>query len=461
VVFRRRVQAVVLGILLMLATVFGAAPAFGYWSATGAGSTTVTVGTLGPPTKVYASSALVSDSVPVSWTASASQLAPAGYYVTRITAKTPPMPACGSGPAALVTRTSCSDAAPAGEHAYVVTAVYRSWTAASSPSATVNVLLSVNNTLAFTSQPGNVTAGTLPAVRVQLQTMGLGLIPVAQRTKDVLVTVALGDYPAGGSLTGASAAFSAYTDQDGVATFTNLSITKAGAGYSLVVSSSAYAGAVSDRFAVTAGPASQLVVTSAPSLDGLASATANIAPITVERRDLYGNPTSAGLPALSVQTNSVSAGFFAAAVGGSGPFSMTIPAGSASTTFYYGNTRMGSASLQFGAPGLSAPPVVSVRVSAGAPSKVVFDAMATDILRKTEFNATVRVLDSFDNPTSGTVTLQSTDQPGCKIGVNASATALLGIASFALPPITANQTGCQLKAASNGQTALSTIFHIV
>ena len=95
--------------------------------------------------------------VPVSWAAGTGGVAPQGYYVTRHSGETSSA-ACGTSPTTILAASSCLDSAvPDGEYSYVVTAVFRSWTAPSAPSDVVTV---VNpHHLAVTSQPSDSTAG--------------------------------------------------------------------------------------------------------------------------------------------------------------------------------------------------------------------------------------------------------------------------------------------------------------
>ena len=386
-------------IACVVCVLFGAGTALAYWPASGSGNTTATVATLAPPTNVSAMA--ITSGVSVSWTASAGAVTPSGYYVTRITGGTP-MPACDSGPSALITATSCTDTAPGGSHAYQVTAVYRSWTAVSQASATVDVVLSLNN-LVVTSQPGiSVVAGSaIATVRVEAQT-ALGL-PVA----NVPVTISLGTNPGGGSLSGT---VSATTNGSGVATFSGLSIHTAGTGYTLVASSGGYSNVATTSFTVTAAAATQLVVTSPASVTGVASATASIGPVTVERRDAYGNPTTAGSTTVTLTASSGGTGLFAAAAGGPGITSVNIAAGLASTAFYYGDTKSGS--RPFTATGLGEPLTVPVEITAAAPSHLKFGTISSPV-PKNGFSVTVWILDAFENQTQSTATvaLTSTGQP--------------------------------------------------
>lgn len=430
---------------LTVCILFGAGAALAYWPASGAGNTTAAVGTLAPPTNVSVPATSTPD-VSVSWTASAGAVTPTGYYVTRITGSTS-LPACGSSPAALIAATACTDASvPAGTYKYVVTAVRLSWSADSAASGNVSIVSAVK--LAFTTQPpSSVTAGTAMTVRVQLQTTPGVPIPAA----GVSVTIGMGANPGGGSLAGL---LTANTDATGVATFSGISITKAGAGYSLVASSAGYSGAVSTSFTVTPATATQLVLTTPTPVTGIASATTNIGPITVERRDTYGNPATVGTTTITLTAASGGTGIFAAAAGAGGPgiTSVNIAAGLASTSFYYGDTKSGSRT--FTATGLGTPLTVPVEISAAAPSKLVFDAFTADVGKNAPFSATVRVEDPFNNQTQSTapVTLSST-VPSCTVNIPSSSSpvaAIAGSATFSGLTVNGKKTGCQLTATSTG-----------
>ena len=180
-----RLTAIVASLLLAALVVAPGASAF--WKSVGLGTGSAASGSLAAPTGVTAPSVNVG-AVLVSWAASAGPITPTGYYITRITGSTT-APACGSSPAALVATTSCTDnAAPLGTHSYVVTAVYRSWTAVSAASGNITVVLPASNQLAFAQGPSNAIAGAAisPAVTVTVQSVGL--VPIA----NVPVTLSLG-----------------------------------------------------------------------------------------------------------------------------------------------------------------------------------------------------------------------------------------------------------------------------
>ncbi|PFG16673.1 uncharacterized protein DUF3494 [Propionicimonas paludicola] len=121
--------------LLMTATAVSASatPASASWSAAGSATASGQTATLAAPS---APSVIEGEhsSVALSWTRGGTGFAPTGYYVIRMHGSTA-SPACHSGPDALIAGLSCIDTALVpGSSTFVVTAVYRSWTAAGRPS---------------------------------------------------------------------------------------------------------------------------------------------------------------------------------------------------------------------------------------------------------------------------------------------------------------------------------------
>ncbi|WP_324987892.1 S8 family serine peptidase [Hyalangium sp.] len=138
--------------------------------------------------------------------------------------------------------------------------------------------------LTFTVQPSDSAAGTsiAPSVRVGL----VDQFGNAVTTGTQSVTVALGNNPAGGTLSGTTTA----TMVAGVATFSTLSLDKAATGYTLAASSTGLTGATSDGFAITAGAAASLAYLTQPSNTG---AGVSIAPaVQVALLDAFGNATA-------------------------------------------------------------------------------------------------------------------------------------------------------------------------
>jgi hypothetical protein len=346
--------------------------------------------------------------VPVSWTASAGSINPTGYYVTRITGSTTAA-ACGSSPASLLASTSCTDnAAPVGTHRYVVTAVYRSWTAVGAASGNITVVLPSSNQLAFAQGPSNAIAGAAisPAVTVALRTT-LGL-PVL--TADVPVTLSLATNPGSGTLSGPVAV----TNSLGVATFSNLSIDKAGTGYTLTASSPGLTTVSSAAFNITPAAAKTLQITTNP-VTGAASATANLGPISVQRLDAYGNPVTAGDLAVGLSSSATGTGLFAATTGGPAVTTVTIPNGLSAASFRYGDTKAGTPTLTAGSTGLTAA-TQAATITAGTATKLaVLSAPVTGTASASAALGpiTVQRQDAFGNPTTaGSTTLLVSSNSG-------------------------------------------------
>jgi subtilase family serine protease len=115
-----------------------------------------------------------------------------------------------------------------------------------SGSATVSVSAAAASKVAFGQQPTNSTVGGTisPAVTVRVLDAYGNLVTTDNSDQ---VTVAIGANPGGGTLSGTTTV----TVSGGVATFNNLSIDKAGNGYTLTASSGALTGATSASFNVS------------------------------------------------------------------------------------------------------------------------------------------------------------------------------------------------------------------
>ncbi len=143
---RLRSRGTLLGVALIVLTLFGAVVATGaaaYWKSTGTGAGSVGVGTLAPPTNVSVPANSAADCPRhldrVRGRADADGLL-CHPHLERNGTGTVAVAACGSSSAALISATSCTDpAVPDGSHKYIVTAVYRSWTSDSESSHIVSV----------------------------------------------------------------------------------------------------------------------------------------------------------------------------------------------------------------------------------------------------------------------------------------------------------------------------------
>jgi adhesin/invasin len=167
---------------------------------------------------------------------------------------------------------------------YTLTAASTGLTGATSSSFNINA--GAANKLAFTQQPTSATAGSSisPAITVTVQD-SLGNTVTSSSAS---VTAAIGTNPGGGTLSGTATT----NASSGVATFSNLSINKAGTGYTLTAASAGLTGATSSSFNinVAAVDATQSTVSASPSsvtADGSTTST-----ITVTAKDAFGNAVS-------------------------------------------------------------------------------------------------------------------------------------------------------------------------
>jgi hypothetical protein len=139
--------------------------------------------------------------------------------------------------------------------------------------------------VAFTVQPGDAAAGEAiaPVVTVALQD-GSGQTVTSA---DNMVTVALKANPGSGTLSGTVSVAAV----QGVATFSDLHVDKAAAGYTLTAAATGLDGATSTQFAITAGPAAQLVflVQPANTMGGVVITP----PIQVAAQDAFANLATA------------------------------------------------------------------------------------------------------------------------------------------------------------------------
>ncbi len=212
---------------------------------------------------------------------------------------------------------------------------------------------SVVRNLAVTTQPAaSQVAGTLtPAIAVALKD-GLGAV-VTSFNGSVTATIASG--PSGATLGGTTT----ITAASGVATFSDLSLTKSGS-YTLGFAASGAGAATSDAFAVVAGAAATLSVQSGGSQTGTFGAMLG-APVVLKVTDSYGNPVSG-----TTVTFAVTGG--GGAVGT--PSATTDASGLASTTWTLGSS--GTQTISGSSTGLSGSPLtISATIASGTVAQTV------------------------------------------------------------------------------------------
>lgn len=296
--------------------------------------------------------------------------------------------------------------------------------------------------LAFTGQPSATQAGApiSPAVAIAAQDDFGNLVPSFASQ----VTVAIGTNPAGGTLSGTTGK----APTGGVATFSDLSIDKQGAGYTLTAFATGVTGATSSAFAITAGgvSAAQSTVTVSPAVIA-ASTGGSAATITVTARDGFGNP----VPGVTVVL----------AASGTGNV-LTQPVGPTDVngvaTGTLSSTIAETKTVSATAGGVAITQTQSVTVNPGSAAVLVFAAQPRDTAAGAQINSgggvKVAAQDAFgntDNGYTGSVTLTLAANPGVGTlsGVNVRP-GVAGVATFTDLSINKSGQGYTLRAAASG-----------
>jgi len=149
----------------------------------------------------------------------------------------------------------------------------------------------------FTVQPSSTTAGEAIAPAVEVTVLDAQGNTATGFSGNI--TVAIGTNAGGGTLSGTTSAGAA----NGVATFSNLRIDKAGSGYTLAASASGLTGATSNSFDITPGAATQLSFTVQPT--NTAAFGTISPPVQVTASDAFGNvaTTFTGQVAIAIGHN--------------------------------------------------------------------------------------------------------------------------------------------------------------
>jgi alpha-tubulin suppressor-like RCC1 family protein len=133
--------------------------------------------------------------------------------------------------------------------------------------------------LAVTVQPGVVVAGVAIEPAVQVSVLDAGGNTVTSATTSVTLAITSGTGTTGAVLGGTLTQVAV----SGVATFSNLTIDRAGAGYTLTARATSLTGATSPAVAVSPGTATQLVFAVQPSAVAVGTAIAPAIQVTVQR----------------------------------------------------------------------------------------------------------------------------------------------------------------------------------
>ena len=284
----------------------------------------------------------------------------------------------------------------------------------------------------YTTQPSNTTGGVspTPAVKVELRD---AFGNVTSSTATVTLAITSGTGTPGATITGNSVAA-----VNGVATFSNLTIDKAGLGYTLDASSAGVPTVTSSAFDVAVGPAAKLVFTQQPTA---AVAGVQIAPaITVQVQDAGGNDVSTSIPvSIAIGTNP-----------SGGVLSGTTPVTSVSGLAVFSDLTIDKAgtgyTLVASSSGLASGTSSGFDITAAAADHLTFGQQPTNTAAGSSItpSVTVQVRDQFGNVVTGDSSTQVTLDLGANPGSSTfsgtlTQTAVNGVATF--PGLSLNKTG--------------------
>ena len=268
--------------------------------------------------------------------------------------------------------------------------------------------------LSFQVQPSNATGGITIAPAIEVAIKDAAGNPTASTAN---VTIAIGTNPGAGVLSGTLTVAAVA----GVATFTNLSISAAGVGYTLVASSAALTGATSTAFNVIAGGAQGLAFLVQPT-----DATAGVAlapAVKVRVLDALGNllTSSTANITLALGTNP-GAGALA------GTLTVAAVAGVATFNGVSINKSGVGYTLAATSGALTAPVSTAFTILPAAPSALAFSVQPTNAAAGAAIAPAIQVTlrDSFGNTTSG-----ATDNVTLAIGTNPATGILSGTKTVA------------------------------
>jgi hypothetical protein len=286
-----------------------------------------------------------------------------------------------------------------------------------STSFVVAVIAGIPTKIAFKTMPANTAAATAiaPAVQVVLQDIGDNVSAASIAP----VTLAIGANPGGAKLTGTLTRNAV----GGIATFDDLKLDKAGAGYTLTASSTILPVITSSLFSVGAGSATGIQILAGGAQTGVVNTAAPAAP-SVQLLDANKNPivgalvtftpavgSGAVLPTSPVPTDAQGIATLSSWTFGTvaGPQSMTVSA-------------LGLTSVTIGATATAGPATklgITTQPSATATTGV---ALAQQPV--------IQVQDQFGNAAStGTMTISATPSSGTATGT-ATVNQTTGVAAF-------------------------------
>jgi len=341
---------------------------------------------------------------------------------------------------------------------YTLTATATGAPAASSAAFALSVAPA--QVLAFTSQPTNVASASAisPAINVAVRD-SLGN-SVTTATNSVTLAITSGTGTSGAVLGGTTTAAAV----NGVAAFANLTVHKAGTGYTLTAAGSGLTSATSSAFAVTPGTATKLSFIAQPSAVVAGAAVAPAVQVTVQ--DAQGNTVTGSTVSVTVAITS-GTGKTGATLRGT----TTLAAVAGIATF--AGLSIDSAGtgyiLTARSSGLTSVVSAAFAVTVGAASRLAFAVQPSAVNATWVMSPAVQVTvhDVVGNPVTtatNSVTLAITSGTGTSVAVlggTLTVAAVGGVATFSDLTVDKVDTSYTLTATATGLTsATSSAFAV-
>ncbi|MDT8397455.1 MAG: hypothetical protein RQ899_02440, partial [Pseudomonadales bacterium] len=313
-------------------------------------------------------------------------------------------------------------------------------------SGTVTLTAGAATQLALTAQPSSSAANGAAFLQqpvVQLRDSGGN--NVSQANVEVMAAIATGGGTLGGTL-------AATTNASGAATFTNLAITGTAGGRTLQFSASGLTMATSDTISLTAGAATQLVLTTQPSGSVVNGAAFSQQPV-VQLRDSGGNNVS---QASVVVTAAIATG--GGTLGGTLTATTNVSGVATFTNLSITGTA-GDRTLQFSATDLTTATSNTVTVTAGTATQLALTAQpSASVANGAAFaqQPAIQLRDASNNAVSqaGVVVTAAIASGGGTLGGTLTATTnASGVATFTDLAITGTIGDRTLQFSASGLTA--------
>ena len=293
--------------------------------------------------------------------------------------------------------------------------------------------------------PATIAAGTQFGLTVEVDDSSGNI----ETSYDGTVTVALANSPGGASLAGTLTV----TANQGVASFSDLSLTKAASGYTILVSGNTLGSATTNAFTVTPLAASQVVVTQQPPASVTAGAGFGLA-AAIE--DMYGNVITSANNTVSVSLASNPGGstlggtLSVAAVNGVAAFSgLTLQKAASGYT------------LSVASSGLTGSTTSALAVTPAAATQLaIITPPPSSVALNASFGLVLAIEDAYGNvvtSANNSVTVAFGNNPGnAKLGGTTSVKAKNGYVTFTGLSINKRGSGYTLKLTSSGLTGATT-----